>query len=320
MIAYKDVQDWSFYSAAGKWTYWDCTECKTIYLDPRPTEDTINMAYARYYTHGCDNNFTFLMEALKNIIKNECFYQWVGVDLKPRLHLPAIAVPLLQYMHNYISIPFEYRELNEMPKGYLLDIGCGSGKLLSLARQLGWKTLGIEIDPKASEASRSKGLNIIQGSFNIIDNYKDTFDCIICSHVMEHVHYPNELLMKIKKALKPGGKLLLSSPNSTSKYRYHFSENWRGLEVPRHLSIPSALNLKDKLQNIGFVVEIKNIDECDTIAESLQIQRRSKRLKLKDKTNAILLRNKLHSFDPYSTDIIQFLCTKNILHPTNNTR
>ena len=44
MLAYKDVQDWSFYCAPGKWSYWDCKQCCAIYLDPRPTAATIGKA------------------------------------------------------------------------------------------------------------------------------------------------------------------------------------------------------------------------------------------------------------------------------------
>jgi 2-polyprenyl-3-methyl-5-hydroxy-6-metoxy-1,4-benzoquinol methylase len=317
MVAYKDVQDWSFYCARGKWTYWNCMGCQAIYLDPRPTEETIVNAYNGYYTHGVNKFFPYITEVLKEIVKNECFYQWLRVDLKPRLHIPKVAAKLLLNLKNYISIPFGLEELENMPRGYLLDIGCGSGRFLSIARQLGWKTIGIEMDPKASAVARSKGLEIIQDTYRYLDNFTGIFDCIICAHVLEHVHYPNEMLSKIEKALKPHGKLLLSLPNSTSKFRYLFGENWRGLEAPRHLAIPSANYLKERLQYIGFVVETSHTCKIDTTAESLRIQRRSNNLKWKDRANARLLRKGLQNIDFSSADIIQFLCTKNPINTAN---
>ncbi|MBT7329491.1 MAG: class I SAM-dependent methyltransferase, partial [Oceanospirillaceae bacterium] len=42
-----------------------------------------------------------------------------------------------------------------MPKGSLMDVGCGSGQTLSLAKQLGWQAMGVEIDPAAVRAART---------------------------------------------------------------------------------------------------------------------------------------------------------------------
>ncbi len=62
-LAYKDVQDWSFYAAPGKWSYWDCKGCEALYLSPRPTEASIGKAYASYYTHASFE--TSLIQQLK---------------------------------------------------------------------------------------------------------------------------------------------------------------------------------------------------------------------------------------------------------------
>ena len=49
-MAYRDVRDWSFGCAAGGWSYWACDGCRALYLDPRPTPDTLSNAYGTQKT------------------------------------------------------------------------------------------------------------------------------------------------------------------------------------------------------------------------------------------------------------------------------
>src|SRR6266850_7451182 len=69
-VAHSNVQDWSFYSAAGKWTYWACEQCGSLYLSPRPTPDTLGRAYGTYYTHRAAGQAS-LIEKGKERLANE---------------------------------------------------------------------------------------------------------------------------------------------------------------------------------------------------------------------------------------------------------
>jgi hypothetical protein len=60
------------------------------------------------------------------------------------------------------------------------------------------------------------------------------------------------MLIKIKKSLKPNGRLLLALPNSQSFLRKIFGASWRGIEAPRHIAIPSHVELMKYLNEIGF--------------------------------------------------------------------
>ena len=268
-LAYKDVQDWSFYGAAGKWSYWNCSACEALYLNPRPTEASIGKAYTTYYTHSAGGESLF--QRLKLRLKNECLFHWVGADVSPRLRLPAIfaffSLPLKKYMY----IPFDLACLVKLAKGKLLDVGCGSGGKLLQAKQLGWDTTGLEIDPNAVKVAKEAGLNVIQGDFHQLERWTNEFDCIVCSHVLEHVHKPVELLMMISNALKPKGILILSLPNAKSHVRDTFGDSWRGLEAPRHLGIPSLEKMLELLKNLNYT-EIKQFDIYNsTISESIRI-------------------------------------------------
>lgn len=271
-LAYKDVQDWSFYGAPGKWNYWNCSNCEALYLNPRPLETSIGKAYTTYYTHSAGG--TSVLQNIKTRLKNECFYHWVQADISPRLNVPSPFAFIFAPFKKFINTPFELERLVNMPIGKLLDVGCGSGKSLLLAKQLGWDVTGLEIDPNAVKAAREQGLTVVEGDFRQLKQLTNQFDCIICSHVLEHVHFPLELLQLLTEALRPQGVALLSLPNASSHVRAEFGPNWRGLEAPRHLGIPTLVKLIELLTSLGYEdIKQTNVNNL-TVVESIRIQNR----------------------------------------------
>ena len=247
-VAYKNVQDWSFYCAPGKWTYWDCMHCDALYLNPRPTEISVGKAYASYYTHA--KNTQSLFNKLIVRLKNELYSNRLNLSLLPRFDTLRIPKFLINSLNNQIHMPYEFEFLSSAPKGSLLDVGCGSGETLKFAKHLGFKVTGLEVDSAAVSAARALGLDIIEGDYRQMLNLKYKFDYIVCSHVLEHVHEPVLLLELLSKALKPNGLLLLSFPNAISDIRFFYGENWRGLEAPRHISIACLKSIENILTNI----------------------------------------------------------------------
>ena len=121
-----------------------------------------------------------------------------------------------------------------------------------IAKDLGWDITGLEIDPNAVKAAKEQGLNVIEGSFNHLAQVTESFDCVICSHVLEHVYEPSTLIDLLTKKVKPQGVLLLSLPNSKSHVRSLYGANWRGVEAPRHLGIPALSKVVELLRAKGF--------------------------------------------------------------------
>ncbi|SDH08981.1 Methyltransferase domain-containing protein [Paraburkholderia phenazinium] len=307
-LAYADAQDWAFYCAPGKWAYWNCSECQSLYLDPRPTPQSIGRAYGNYYTHGV-SGLRGLAQNFKSALRNECYKHWHGIRLSPRLHLPGFAAPLISPLKGKFFIPFGLLELAQIQPGKLLDIGCGSGDFLLQAKQMGWQTLGIDLDSKACEIAQSKGLRVINGGFEQVGNLDDKFDCLFCSHILEHTYDPIHLLNLMKSVLNPNGTILLSLPNSQSAFRHYFGKEWRGLEAPRHIAIPSAAGLKEKLEQLGFHVHAGLHHTIFCATESFKIRRRSEVLSEEDKQKAQQLSEQV-PLDNYETaDFIHFTCS-----------
>lgn len=99
-------------------------------------------------------------------------------------------------------------------KGKLLDIGCGYGHFLKLAKERGWKVTGQDISMKACEYTEVElGINVYCGYLESINFPDSHFDVITMWFVLEHVDNPFSLLMEAKQILKPGGMLLVRVPN-----------------------------------------------------------------------------------------------------------
>ena len=302
-IAYENVQDWSFYCAHGKWTYWDCANCEAVYLSPRPIEKSIYKAYSNYYTH----NHSKLN--IKTILKNECLSLWLNINIQPRLRIPRFLSIFFEPLKNFVNIPFELKELVTLPKGKILDIGCGDGAFLNFAKQLGWEATGIEIDSDAVIAALNHGVNVLEGDFRELNRYNNNFDCVICSHVLEHVYEPLTFLNMVKNSLKVGGVLMISLPNANSFVRSIFADSWRGIEAPRHIAIPTNLWVSNHLKLNYEIHQVSN-NVGATILASKKIAKLRKVLKGNiEKNNSHKVVNKLR--DNLNTDdYTQLICYK----------
>ena len=308
-LAHEGIEDWAFNCAPGQWSYWNCAQCNSLYLHPRPTASTIGMAYARYYTHASTECGGFPGRA-KQRLRNEYWSHNLQTSIKPRLGLPVGLGWTVGWLKPYIAEPFGLRQWVQAPKGLLIDVGCGNGEKLKLAAQLGWQTLGIEMDASAVQAAQAQGLNVVQGGYEWLARHTGQADCVVCSHVLEHVHQPMELLRLLLAALKPKGVLLLSSPNASSHLRQHYGGSWRGLEAPRHLAIPDAAWLMGWLSGQGYQCTHVPSYALEMAVESERMARRAAYVSEHDVAAAKLVLRAWTDVPPEQDDLVQLVCTK----------
>lgn len=106
------------------------------------------------------------------------------------------------------------------PPGRLLDIGCGNGRLMYVARRAGWDVKGLELSPVMAKLVRKRlGAAVVVADFTDVapeDIDAGKFDVICLRHVLEHL--PNCLLAmrKIKALLATRGYVLIELPNVES--------------------------------------------------------------------------------------------------------
>lgn len=253
-LLYPGMTDRVFFCAPGQWSLWHCRGCGCAYLDPRPTESTIHLAYQRYYTHEADPGPAKpgIRRQLKWAIKNDYLHAYYGTRHRPRLplgrFLPFLAGPVFSRTAG--------RWVRHLPRpmadSVCLDIGCGNGNFLDTARACGWQLEGLEPDPGAARAARQRGMIVHQSPLPRTGLPDETYDAVTMSHVIEHLHDPKSALQEIWRILKPGGSLWIATPNIHATGFHRFGEHWRGLEPPRHLVLFHASALVSMLTHAGF--------------------------------------------------------------------
>jgi 2-polyprenyl-3-methyl-5-hydroxy-6-metoxy-1,4-benzoquinol methylase len=138
----------------------------------------------------------------------------------------------------------------------ILDVGCGSGANSAALSQKGHRLYGIDISEAAIQQYCSRGfvgrIADIESGLGYDDNL---FDLVFCSEVIEHMTSPDFLISEMHRVLKPGGHLVLSTPNSAFwLYRvlgvlgFTVSE----LQHPKHFQYFSRRSLLKLLRNNGF--------------------------------------------------------------------
>ena len=139
---------------------------------------------------------------------------------------------LYQFIKN-IALKNKLKLINsQSQKGKLLDIGCGTGDFLVVAKNDGWQITGIEPGEKPRKIAIRKGVSFVNKLSDIEDN---SFDVITMWHVLEHVPDLEFQIKELKRLIKPNGTILIAVPNFKSFDANYYGKFWAAFDVPRHL-------------------------------------------------------------------------------------
>lgn len=205
----------------------ECKICGFKHVNPIPTAKEIDDFYKEFYTDEKPNYFADAEEDL----------EWWMAGYK-----------------NY------YQLFEKYTKGRrLLDIGSGPGYFLKCGKDLGWDVTGVEPSIHAYKYSKSMGLKVVKGYFPA-DKTKlpGKFDVVTLSLVLEHVPDPKQFLIEAKSLLKPGGLLLILSPNEFSSVQKtvieskHYKPWW--IHPLEHINYFSFASIKKLLKKLDFKV------------------------------------------------------------------
>lgn len=121
---------------------------------------------------------------------------------------------------------------SQSAKGRILDIGAGVGDFLSVCKNDGWETIGIEPSDKAKNIAKSKGVSFVENLSELEDH---SFDIITMWHVLEHVPNLEEQISELRRLVKPNGTIIIAVPNFKSFDAKHYEQFWAAFDVPIHL-------------------------------------------------------------------------------------
>jgi SAM-dependent methyltransferase len=196
-----------------------CTACQFIYLNPRPTNESL----FRFYQH-------YLPE------------EGSSIESWQRMMQPVFerAAHLIQH---------------RIGTGRLLDVGAGFGFFLAEMKGRGWEVMGVEISRKGMDyAKKVLGLTVHPGPLEKIGFPENHFDAVTGFYIIEHLANPMAFLKECHRILKPGGLLLLRYPHTTPiKNLLHlFGIQNRLYDLPAHLSDFSPEIIRRCLGTVGF--------------------------------------------------------------------
>lgn len=171
-----------------------CNGCEGYYVSPAPTENSLLDFYTDYHSQ-----YAMKTKYDDSVIAKSSAS--VVVEDDPKLL--------------FLSKELMRQKFGE--KLRLLDFGCGRGDFLVKAQALGFITEGIDLDSGAVSYCHQRGLqSVVHGGIERLNEITGNFDIVVLNDVIEHPINPVLLLQQCIGVLKPGGKILIWTPNGDS--------------------------------------------------------------------------------------------------------
>jgi 2-polyprenyl-3-methyl-5-hydroxy-6-metoxy-1,4-benzoquinol methylase len=156
--------------------------------------------------------------------------------------------PITIKVYNRILDSFErYRKTNR-----ILDVGCGRGYFLDVAKQRGWEVFGSEFSETAVKLCSGKGINMLHGKIHEHSFRDNFFDIITSFEVIEHINNPKEDLNAIYGMLRKGGGFYCTTPNFNSIMRFYLKDKFNVISYPEHLAYYTTKTLEKVVCETGF--------------------------------------------------------------------
>ncbi len=153
-----------------------CKKCSLIFVHPQPTSQELA-------THYNDNYY----------------HDWISSQKQKRIRMWTARLSKVE----------KYRQA-----GRLLDVGCGDGVFLDLAKKNRWQVEGTELSSYAARrASRILGADIFCGELFDAGYPEKYYDVVTLWHVLEHVQNPLRYLAEVRRIIKSDGLLVIAVPN-----------------------------------------------------------------------------------------------------------
>jgi 2-polyprenyl-3-methyl-5-hydroxy-6-metoxy-1,4-benzoquinol methylase len=219
--------DYEYWTSPSPFHAHRCLECGNVFLNPRPDVSEFERIYPSEY-----HSLEFSRESFRLVH-----------EIRSRLE----AKRLLAYC---AGIPADAR---------VLDVGCGDGFHLGLLQEnapTGWTLEGVDLDRRAAEMARRKGLVVHVGTVEDLARNAEKYDVVYTLQTIEHVADPHEFMVGIHSVLKPGGRLVVVTDNTDSvDFGLFKTKYWGGYHFPRHWNLFNRRCLARLARRSGFEVD-----------------------------------------------------------------
>ena len=179
-----------------------------------------------------------------------------SADFFEKEYLPALGVQEHRFDLEVFDVRYRHllARLDPLRQlGTLVEVGGGAGFFLKAAERAGWKATGLEVmEAGARFARETLGLDVRLGTLEEAGLPAGSYDAVVMLDVIEHLHDPRSTLARARSLLRPGGALLLFTPNYDALSRRALGTAWAVLSPVEHLYYFTEASLGQLLRGVGF--------------------------------------------------------------------
>ena len=197
-----------------------CSVCGMVYVSPVLKEKNLHFFYQD------EDSYMRVLANESQLAMDEIKFQY-GLDL----------------IEEYVPL-----------KGNLLDIGCGPGIFLNLARERNWHVQGIEFNSWCVQHLKELSIGVIDVPIKEAMLPQGFYNCVTMWTVLEHIVKPGDLLTEIHRILAPDGIILILVPNVDSLANRILHEKSTTFSGKTHVNLFNATSLSRLLEKKGFAV------------------------------------------------------------------
>ena len=237
-----------------------CSDTDIAVVHPPLSREELNVLYEKYYSNPH-----------KQIIPTQTgryspYQKYRGgswlMKLLCRIQLPIKITGKIAWHDSTYEQLLEAVGDTFRPKGQklrFLDVGCFEGALLDrVAQSTDWETFGLEPNAHAVAKCVAKGHRVWQGfadDASYVVPAGETFDLIYLGQTIEHLSDPLTVTRRLRDLLRPGGLLVMSTPNLRAMQIELFGPTWAHWHVPYHRNLFSERSLRQmaELANLQVV-------------------------------------------------------------------
>lgn len=242
-----------FFGVPGVFQLVRCDVCRHVYMNPRPTVESIPALYPKCYSPhqstqpaaaapaGGASATTAPTAASRPARQPWYLSKW------------ARAIPGLRALYYWLCNT-QAEVIPERPRdsARALEIGCAGGKFLERLRRAGWDAQGVELMPEPAAEARQRGFPVQLGMLEEAHYPDAEFDAVFAWMVLEHLTDPLASMQEILRILKPRGWFAFNIPNTGSWEARVFGRYWSDHELPRHFQHFTVPSIKRFLLKAGF--------------------------------------------------------------------
>lgn len=226
-----------------------CTRCEHLYVSPRPSMDEVLSIYGAEY---------FENPAFQRT-DHDAYFGYMDY-LSDRENIQLRLRQVIAHVE----------QLHE--PGRLLDIGCGPGLFVEVGDANGWESWGVDLNEHAVAWARQHvSPRVRLGTVSEIDAEDESYDCVTMFDVIEHLADPRADLLEVWRAMKPGGILVVVTPDAGAPMSRALGSRWLEMKrAPEHLQFFTVEGLANLLHLSGFTaIEWHSIGKITTLRNIL---------------------------------------------------